>query len=109
MVVTTNAWPLLGRGDTSKYSVTFAFSLYGTPFFRRYPARMFVVTTVSDPARGPAPPGLPRPPRSHWAADWPCQVGGPADAAGGPNRNRRVCMPASVSTFSVLSSCHVMW
>src|SRR5215831_13486562 len=54
-----------GSGPTlSKYSVMFAFALYGTPFFRRYPSRKFVVVTNSDPPTGGAPrPRPPRPPR----------------------------------------------
>ena len=32
-----------------------------------------------------------------------------AGAAGGANRSSRVCVPASVSIFSVLSSAQVMW
>ena len=67
---------------TSKYSVTVAFSLYGTPFFRRYPARMFVVTTVSDPPAGQE--HRVRLPRSHCAVESPCHVGVPAARCGGP-------------------------
>src|SRR6185369_5087875 len=40
--VPKSAWRL-------KYSVTTAASLYGTPFDRRYPGRVCVVTTLSTP------------------------------------------------------------
>ena len=41
--------------------MTVAFSLYGTPFLRRYPARRLVVTTLSDPFRGGPGEAPPRP------------------------------------------------
>src|SRR2546422_727063 len=37
-----------------KYSVSTAFALYGTPFFRKYPGFSFVVTTFSEPCFGDA-------------------------------------------------------
>src|ERR1700730_14244195 len=51
------------------YSVMTAFSLYGTPFFRRYPSRTLVVVILSAPrgagagpaARLPPPPAAPAP------------------------------------------------
>src|SRR4029453_553050 len=75
-VVTTRSWPF-GYGARSKYSVSEASSLYGTPFFRRYPARMFVVTPFSTPPFGDgALPSRPRPGvgNSHRATDVPCQL-----------------------------------
>src|SRR5215470_7402309 len=56
-VVTISTCPPDGCGATSKYSVTVASALYGTPFRRRYPGRTFVVTTVSDPVPPRPPPG----------------------------------------------------
>ncbi len=75
---------------------------------------MRVVTTFScaagtgPPARGPRPPAY-----SHVATDTPCRPPSVAAALAtgavrGPNVNRRVCCPASVSTFSVFSVSHVM-
>ena len=46
--------------------------------------------------------------RSHCAVETPCQLGGGSVAGRGPNVNSRVCVPASVSTFKVVSSCQVM-
>src|SRR5207244_11051483 len=100
MVVTSRSLPPSGSGATSKCSVTVARSLYGTPFFRRYPARRFDVTTRRLP---PPPPPLPPVTRSHVAVDSPCQLRGPEEdgdaAAGAPCEKwkRRVCIPASVS------------
>src|SRR5437016_3215687 len=51
-VVTSRSRPPSGSAAASKYSVTTAFSLYGTPFLRRYPARIFVVTTFKLPLIG---------------------------------------------------------
>jgi hypothetical protein len=98
------------------------FALYGTPFLRRYPGRTFVVTTRSDPPRfisGGSPPligsagrrniGTAARESCHSATESPCHVRVEERAAGPPpNRNRRVCMPASVSTFSARSSCQLM-
>src|SRR5687767_12874886 len=100
----------------SKYSVNVVFALYGTPFFRRYPGLRLVVTTFNEPVSGawPRRPGI----TSHCADDVPCHV--PAAAGVGigggigvgigadANENTRVCVPASVSIFSVRSSCQVM-
>src|SRR6476659_1988807 len=96
----------------SKYSVITAFALYGTPFLRRYPGFMLVVTTLSDPPRSCGPPrfgiGDAKMARgwSHEAAEDPCSVGAPVGAF--PNAKVRVWVPVSVSSFSVLSSCQVM-
>src|SRR5947207_7829893 len=62
---------------------------------------MFDVATRRLP-----PPGA----GSHVAAESPCQLRGPGDAATAPGAKwkRRVCVPASVSIFSVSASCHVM-
>src|SRR5215475_12199357 len=96
-------------GKRSKCSASVAFSLYGTPLFRKYPSRKFVVLTLSEPPsnivalrggapRRPAPPppgGRPasrdsetrasatafRPGRSHSAFETPCHVFSPAGAA----------------------------
>jgi hypothetical protein len=64
----------------SKYSVSFAFSLYGTPFRVTYPGRNFVVTTFSEPPCGPPLPPPPKKsppapafPRSQSALELPCQ------------------------------------
>src|SRR5688572_3269040 len=46
-VLTTRTTSPLGYVKRSKYSLIDAFSLYGTPFLRRWPARKFVVTTFS--------------------------------------------------------------
>src|SRR6185295_9998046 len=85
----------------STHSVTTAFELYGTPFFRRYPPVRFRVTTFRLPAR-PAP----RPPTtSQLAIETPCSEGGAAGGCcvGGMNCKWRVWVPASVSTFNVVS------
>src|SRR5580765_1318736 len=121
-----------GSGPTlSKYSVMVAFALYGTPFFLRYPSRKFVVATKSEPPRDgatragsrgprPAPAGdgpfgvLLRstvpcgPANCHWAAEYPCHVGGAILSGLGPKRSSRVCVPASNSTLSAVSSCQEM-
>src|SRR5258705_423113 len=57
-----------------KYSVRIAFALYGTPFLRRYPGRMPVVTTFSEPPSTGAAPRRPPPPGSQIAGEWPCHV-----------------------------------
>src|SRR5262249_5108596 len=76
----------------------------GTPFRRRYPGLRLVVTTRNDPPRDGPPPRRPPPPPAvcQLATEAPCQLGSPAGAE--PNANARVCVPASVSTFSVVSS-----
>src|SRR5205823_14656064 len=101
--------PLYGSEKVSKSSSNSALALYGTPFFCRYPGRRCVVTTLRSPfIAALAPPRPRRPPAySQLASESPCQVG---SALGGalPKCSRRVCVPASVSIFSVLSSAHVM-
>src|SRR6185436_6152001 len=67
-MLTRSSWPPWGSGARSKCSVTVVRSLYGTPFFRRYPARRFDVTT-----RRLLPPSVPDV-RSHCALDSPCHV-----------------------------------
>src|SRR5262249_14332125 len=66
-----------GTSKRSKYSVTTASPLYGTPFLRRYPDFIFVVTTLSEPPRAPPPGKNPAPKggvdRSQLAAETPCQ------------------------------------
>src|SRR5688572_18720243 len=79
---------------------------------------MLVVVTLSAPQRwGAAPPPRSRkasnapPLRCHSATDVPCSVrdvAAPLTGAGAPsfaNCSSRVCWPASVSIFSVRSSC----
>src|SRR5215510_1220325 len=63
-VLTSRMTSPFGSGPTrSKYSVTVAFALYGTPFFLKYPSLKFVVVTKSDPPVGAAPRRpRPRPP-----------------------------------------------
>src|SRR5687768_959291 len=67
--------------------------------------------TRREPLRAPAPappPRRPPPPATiQLAADVPCQLGFVA-AGGAVKWKRRVWVPASVSTFSVLSSCQLM-
>src|SRR6185503_13996046 len=59
-LVTTSQSVLFGGPvSTSQYSVKTVFALYGTPFFRKYPARSRVVTDLSEPRRGA--PARPRP------------------------------------------------
>src|ERR1043165_2623742 len=50
-VVTTSNDSPPGTSSRSKYSVITVFALYGTPFLRRYPGFMLVVTTFSEPPR----------------------------------------------------------
>src|SRR6478735_6593787 len=116
------------------YSVIDASSLYGTPFFRRYPSRNRVVTTLSDPPSVMAPVGggpprkpLPPPPGTvgligvgagpaprprcgpcHSATEKPCHVFSAGGCLVRSKLSSRVCVPASVSIFSVASSCHVI-
>ena len=45
---------------------------------------------------------------THSATEVPCQLRGAAGSAAAANRNIRVCVPASVSILSVVSSCHAM-
>ena len=45
---------------------------------------------------------------SHDAAEYPCQVFSPPAGALPVKCSRRVCVPASNSALSVVSSCHVM-
>jgi hypothetical protein len=47
-VVTTINARLPGYDPMSKYSVTDALSLYGTPFLRKYPPFILVVVTFND-------------------------------------------------------------
>ena len=108
-----------------KYSVITAFWLYGTPLRRSQPPVWLVVVTFSEPQRWPGtalPPPRSRnaskapPARCHSATDVPCSDRAPgadetglgAAPGGGANRSSRVCWPASVSIFSVLSSCQLM-
>src|SRR5439155_21963013 len=102
----------------SQYSVIAVPALYGKPFRSRYPGRRFLVMTSRLPYFGPPVPGfgfpswalaLPAARPNHRAAESPCHVGWPAGGNAAPKWNRRVCRPASVSTRSVLSSCHVMY
>src|SRR5207249_7182386 len=59
-----------GTSKRSKYSVSVVLALYGTPFFRRYPGFIFVVTTFNDPpGMGPRAPAT----TSHSAIETPCQ------------------------------------
>src|SRR5262245_49051004 len=88
----------------SQYSVRTALSPYGTPFFRRYPGSMLVVVTLRYLAAGAA---LLARLASHTATELPCQVRFAGGAAGFVNWKMRVCVPASVSMRSVLSSCQV--
>src|SRR6185436_14761837 len=54
IVVTTSHSSWFGAAKRSKYSVTTASSLYGTPFLRSQPAVRRVVTTFRfDPGTGP--------------------------------------------------------
>src|SRR5581483_4178712 len=39
----------VGRSKRSKYSVITALALYGTPFLRKYPGFILVVTTFNEP------------------------------------------------------------
>ena len=61
--VTTSHGPPTASERTLKYSVTTAFALYGTPFLRKYPARMWVVTAFS------VVPWRPRPELIHRATE----------------------------------------
>src|SRR6266851_626680 len=122
-VVTINHASPLSSCVPWKYSVRIAFALYGTPFLRRYPGRMPVVTTVSDPPSTGGAPRRPPPPGSQSAIELPCHdrgsdpdFGSDPDECGSapeipgarPKWKRRVCVPASVSMRSVVSSCQVM-
>src|SRR5580698_145031 len=95
------------------------------PFLRRKPPIRFVVTTVSEPSGGfiprgvsgdsprpppptPPPPRPPRPPAAtQVATESPWSDGGPLDVQS-PKCRRRVCLPASLSIFRVLSSAQVI-
>ena len=57
MIVTTRNVSPFGAVKRSKYSLTVVLALYGTPFFRRYPGRRFVVSTLSWPCPGSTPAG----------------------------------------------------
>src|SRR5438876_4246361 len=100
--VTTSHGPPAASERTLKYSVTTASALYGTPFLRKYPARMWFVTAFN------VVPCRPRPGIIQRATECPCHVGSPAGGCEAPKWSRRVCVPASVSIRSVFGSCHVM-
>src|SRR4051794_548243 len=86
---------------------------------------MLVVTTfklahvgpAGAPPRAPPPPPPPRPPPnpppprpvSHVATEYPCVDRSPCRGWVAPKWSSRVCLPASKSNFSVLSSAHVMF
>src|SRR5258708_36847948 len=97
----------LGSSNRSKYSVTTASALYGTPFLRRYPGFILVVTTFKEPPGG----GPPRPAPitlaclSQVAIETPCQS--PPWLCEGLKPRIRVWVPASVSSFRLSSSCQV--
>src|SRR5207253_3607248 len=85
----------------------------GTPFLRIYPGFIRVVTTLSvAPGGAPRPGPTPKPAGnsevgySQEPVETPCQS--LLCPCGGPKRTRRVCVPASVSIFNVVSSCQVM-
>src|SRR6185503_5473897 len=70
------------------------------------PAAGGVTVPPAGAGGGGAPPRAGAPASSHTAAEYPCQLGSPP---GVPVKcSRRVCVPASVSIFSVVSSCHEM-
>src|SRR6185436_10299664 len=90
---------------------------------RRYPPVRLVVTTFRLPHRGPAarpppppprpppppkPPNPPPPPVSQVAIEYPWRLRGPASGCVTLKWKSRVCVPASISTFKVLSSAQVM-
>src|SRR5262245_4489945 len=117
MAVTMSHTSPFGNVARSQYSSTLVLSLYVTPFFRSHPSARFVVTTFKVP-----PGGLvtftPRPARttgggegppigSQSAIECPCSERAP-DGCDRSNRKRRVCIPASLSTFSAVSPSHVM-
>ena len=54
--------------EIGECSVTTAFALYGAPFFRTYPGRRFVVTTLRLPVRLPGPARPPTRPRTDPAS-----------------------------------------
>src|SRR5687767_13314720 len=75
---------------------------------------MLVVTTFRFPHRGAAgaaPPRLPPPPRpaSHVATEYPCNVLGVPAGTVVLKWSKRVCVPASMSIFRVLSSTQLMF
>jgi hypothetical protein len=97
------------ESNRSKYSVMTVVALYGTPFLRKYPA-----------SSSSSPPSAIRRAAATAATD---AVGN--NGADSPTSRRhalpvatlalrvaeenvRVCVPASVSSFNVVSSCHVM-
>src|SRR3954464_9915141 len=63
------------------------------------------------PPAPPRPPPNPPPPRpvSHVATEYPCVDRSPDGGWVPPKWRSRVWLPASISTFSVLSSAHVMF
>src|ERR1700735_1885059 len=74
---------------------------------------MLVVTTLSEPPGGggaaaPRPRGGGLRP-SQLASEYPCQLAASLAGAFALKWNVRVCVPASASTLSVLSSVQVMW
>src|ERR1700722_17822564 len=102
MLVIVTHWSPFRSVERSQYSVSTAFSLYGTPFFLKYPGRRLVVTIFNDPPLDARP--RPRRPPSHSAIDSPCHVALVAWGFTPPKWRTRVCEPASVSTLSVLAS-----
>src|SRR5713101_4534403 len=50
IVVTISHLSPFGSVKDSKYSSSTAFALYGTPFFRKYPGRMWFVSTFKNPS-----------------------------------------------------------
>src|SRR5215475_15534319 len=74
-VLTRRMTSPFGSGPTlSKYSVMVALALYGTPFFRKYPSRKFVVVTNNAPPRAGAVRVGSRGPRPAPAGDGPFGV-----------------------------------
>src|SRR4029453_7910296 len=84
-------------------------ALYGTPFLRKYPDFIRVVTTLSEPPRPPPPaknPPTTGADRSQLATEPPCQS--PPGVRGAPKAIVRVCVPASLSILSVWSSVQLI-
>jgi hypothetical protein len=61
------------------------------------------VTTRSEPPRPGPPPRRPPPANCQFAVETPCHVFSVDAPAARPNAKSRVCVPASVSTLSVVS------
>ena len=99
-----------GRGSIVLFHVAASPGWSTLPISGLYVDMLRRVVELSEGMRGGAAAPRPAGGVSHCATVSPCRDGWlPSAAFQSPKWSRRVCVPASVSTLRVVSSCQVMW